>query len=230
MDSRLTLVGAVLFVAGTLLLALLLGRILRRISFRGEKANRIPPKSPRFWQVLIAIILIVIAQGFFWLSSQLEYFRPLPADGHFAQLRVEHTGDPVQSLDVQYVPLAPESTGLPNRFFLSGDSWRFFGEVIDFKFARKYLHLPERAYKTVRFEGRFLGRLPQHASGALLNENLLEGGSSQAFRLFRDSRYLKWFARVDSFSTDYVITEKIDSIAVKLEPDGTVGLEAQRPK
>jgi hypothetical protein len=224
MDTRLTLAGAVLFAAGALLLALLLVRVVRRISYRPDTSKKSPPKGLRLWQILIALILIAFGQGIFWLSSQLEYYRPLVTEGRFAQIGVVRMDDPVKSLQIKYVPLVNDTAGVTNKFYLSGDSWRFNGEIIDFKFARKYLQLPERAYKVVRFESRYMNRPPLHVSGALLNENLLESGPSQAFRLFRDSRYFKWFATVDSFSTDFVTTDSTDHFALKLEADGTVGM------
>jgi hypothetical protein len=225
MDSRLTLAGAVLFAAGALLLALLLVRVIRRISYRSDTSKKSPPKGLRLWQIIIALVLIVLGQGIFWLSSQLEYFRPLALDGTFAQIKIVRLSDPIKSLQINYVPLSNDSAGVPNKFYLSGDSWRFNGEIIDFKFARKYLRLPEHSYKVVKFESRFMNRPPQHVSGAMLNENLLESGPSQAFQLFRDCRYFKWFATVDSFATDYVTTDTTDHFALKLEADGTVGME-----
>ncbi len=228
MDSRLTLAGAVLFAAGTLLLALMLGRIIRRITYRPSETRKDPPESPRLFYILPALILIIIGQSFFWLSSQLEYFRPVSSDGNLGQVKVERQSDPIRSLEITYVPLLDKSASLPNRFYMSGDSWRLSGELIDFKFGRKFFKFPERAYKTVRFESRFSGQLPASVRGVLLNENLLEGGPSQAFRLFRDSRYFKWFASVDSFSTGYLVSEKADSFTVKLEPNGMVGLEREK--
>jgi hypothetical protein len=225
MDSRLTLAGAVLFAAGALLLAIMLVRIIRSITYRPTDARKAPPKSPHLFYILPALLLIVVGQGFFWLSSQLEYFRPVSPDGSLGQVGVERLSDPIRSLAVIYVPLINNSTSLPNRFYLSGDSWRLNGELVDFKFGRKLFNLPERAYKTVRFESRFSGQLPENVSGVLLNENLLEGGPSQAFRLFRDSRYFKWFASVDSFSTDFITTERADRFTIKLEPNGSAVLE-----
>jgi hypothetical protein len=225
MDSRLTLAGAVLFAAGALLLALMLGRIIRRITYRPSDTRKAPPASPHLFYILPALFLIVAGQGFFWLSSQLEYFRPVSSDGNLGQVKVERQSDPIRSLEITFVPLLNGSASLPNRFYMSGDSWRLSGELISFKFGRKFFKFPECAYKAVRFESRFSGQLPANVPGVLLNENLLEGGPSQAFRLFRDSRYFKWFASVDSFSTSYLVAEKNDSFTIKLETNGSAALE-----
>jgi hypothetical protein len=225
MGSRLTISGAVLFVAGILLLAYSLNRVVQRIRYRdtGDPLKR-PPKSPSPSLIILALMIIACAQVFFWLSSQIQDFRPLNS-GRLGQLEVERQGDPIKSLKMLYIPTSLDSVGEPNLFYLSGDSWRFSGEIIDFKFARKFFGLPERAYKTTVFDGRFLERLPPNISAALLHENTLEGGSSAAFRLFRDSKYFKWFATVDSFATDYVTTPHRDSYILKIAPDRTVDLQ-----
>ena len=225
MGTRLTILGGVVFVIGILFLILSLRRIIKRIGYRdtGEPMH-LPPKSPRISFIVLALVLIILSQAFFWLSSQITYYRPIGNSAEIGKLEVIHLGDPVKSLKMTYHPLWGDSIALPNQFYLSGDSWKFSGEIIIFKFGNKYLGLPARAYKINQFDGRFIERLPPNASGALLDCNVLEGGGSTAFRLFRDSRYFKWFAEVDSFSTDYVTTVKADSFTIRLETDRTVGL------
>jgi hypothetical protein len=226
MNSRLTLIGAALFAVGILLLVFSLNRVVKRIRYRdtGDKFRR-PPKSPSLIVVILALVFIVFGDGFFWLSSQIDSFRPIGADGIIGRVQVERLDDPVKSLGVTYIPSEGNVESVPNLFYLSGDSWRFKGEIIDFKIANKYLNLPARVYKTTAFNGRFLERLPPNASGALLDENILEGGSSAAYRLFRDSRYFKWFAGVDSFAIDYITTAKRDSFIIRLEADGSLALD-----
>jgi hypothetical protein len=225
MGTRLTILGAVIFAIGILFLVLSLRRIIKRIGYRdtGEPMH-LPPKSPRLAFIILALVLIVLSQAFFWLSSQITYYRPVGDSSQIAKLQVERLGDPVKSLRLTYIPLWSDSIALPNQFFMSGDSWKFSGEIINFKFGNKYLDLPARAYKLKQFDSRFIERLPPNASGALLDNNVLEGGGSAAFRLFRDSRYFKWFAEVDSFAIDYVTTTAVDSFTIRLEPDRTVGL------
>jgi hypothetical protein len=225
MGTRLTLLGAVIFAIGILFLALSLRRIIKRIGYRDTgEPGRMPPKNPRVSFIILALILIVISQAFFWLSSQITYYRPIGNASQIGKLEIERLNDPVKSLRLTYMPLWSDSTALPNQFYLSGDSWKFSGEIIKFKFGNKYLDLPLRAYKIKQFDSRFIERLPPNASGALLDNNILEGGGSTAFRFFRDTRYFKWFAEVDSFATDYVTTAKVDSFTIKLEADRTVGL------
>jgi hypothetical protein len=225
MGTRLTIIGAIIFAIGILYLVLSLRRIIKRIGYRdtGEPMH-LPPKNPRVSFIVFALVLIILSQAFFWLSSQITYFRPIGDSAQIGKLEVERLNDPVKSLRMTYLPLWSDSTALPNQFYLSGDSWKFSGEIIKFKIGNKYLDLPARAYKIKQFDSRFIERLPPNASGALLDCNVLEGGGSTAFRLFRDSRYFKWFADVDSFSIDYVTTAKIDSFTIKLESDRTVGL------
>jgi len=225
MGARLTLLGGIIFAVGILMLGYSLNRIIKRIRYRdtGDPMHR-PPKNPRISLILLALVFIVVSQGFFWLSSQITYFRPIGANTQIGKIEIERLNDPVKSLRLTYRPLINDSTALPNQFYLSGDSWKFSGEIIKFKFGIKYLDLPLRAYKIKQFDSRFIGRLPPNASGALLDYNILEGGASTAFRLFRDSRYFKWFAEVDSFATDYVTTAGVDSFTIKIEPDRTVGL------
>ncbi len=225
MGFRLTLLGTVIFAIGILFLTLSLRRIIKRIRYRdtGDPMHR-PPKNPRVSFIILALVLIVLSQAFFWLSSQITYYRPIGATSQIGKLQIQRQNDPVRSLHMTYMPLFGDSTALPNQFYLSGDSWKFSGEIIRFKIGNKYLDLPARAYKIKQFDSRFIERLPPNASGALLDYYVLEGGGSAAFRLFRDSRYFKWFAEVDSFATDYVTTAKIDSFTIKIEPDRTVGL------
>ena len=226
MGSRLTLLGVVIFAIGILFLAFSLRRIINRIRYRdtGDPLHP-PPKNPSILFILLALIVIVVAQGFFWLSSQITYFRPIGPNAAIGKLQIERLSDPVKSLRLVYLPLVNDSTGLPNQFFLSGDSWKFSGEILKFKFANEYLLLPLRAYKITQFDSRFIERLPPNATGTLLDRNDLEGGASTAFRIFRDSKYCKWFAEVDSFATDYVTTEKVDTYYIKILEDRTVGLE-----
>lgn len=227
MNSRLILIGAVIFAAGILLLALLLNRVIKRIRFRdtGDLRRR-PPKSPGVFPVILGLLLVVLGQGFIWLSAQIGTYRPVGGDGIIGRLRVERLSDPVKSLEVTYIPVGGDASGVPNLFYLSGDSWKLEGEIIDFKFAGEYLGLPARACKTTAFNSRYIERLPPNASGALLNRNDIEGGGSAAFRLFRDRRYFDWFAHVDSFGIDYVTTSRCDSFAVRLAPDGSLNLES----
>jgi hypothetical protein len=227
MNSRLMLLGAVIFAVGILLLALLLNRVVKRIRYRGSSdPRRQPPPSPGVFSIVSALILVVLGQGLIWLSSQIGTYRPIGSDGLIGKLRVERLTDPVKSLEVTFTPVGGESGGVPNLFYLSGDSWKFQGEIINFKFANEYLGLPIRACKTTEFHSRFIERLPPKASGALLNRNKIEGGGSAAYRLFRDKRYFDWFAHVDSFAIDYVTTSRCDSFAVKLAPDGSLNLES----
>jgi hypothetical protein len=217
--------GVGLFIVGILLLAILLNRVVRRIRYRySGRLGDHPPEGANVLLIIIAIVLIVLAQCFFWLSSQIQYFRPVGRNGTIGTVAVQRTDDPIRSLRVSYIPGAGDSAGMENQFYLSGDSWRFSGEIINFKFADRFLKLPSKCYKTTEFNSRFLERLPPNTTGALLHEQILEGGSSGAFSLFRDRRFFRWFATVDSFSTDFVTTEKIDVYAIKLLPDRTVEL------
>lgn len=226
MGSRLTLIGVVLFGAGILMLALMLRRIYKRIRFRdtGDKLKR-PPKSPSYTLIFFSLVIIAIAQCFLWLGSQLQYYRTLESAGYLGQVLVEREHDAVKSLKVSYTPATGDSSDVPNQFYLSGDSWRLSGTIINFKFANKYWGLPTRAYKTVLFDSRYLERAPRDVANALLHENVLEGGPGAVFGLFRDSRYFKWFATVDSFAIDYVTTPARDLYALKLAPDKTVDLQ-----
>lgn len=227
MNSRLILIGAAIFAVGVLILALLLNRVVKRIRYRGSSdPRRQPPPSPGAFSVVMALILVILGQCLIWLSSQIGSYRPVGNDGIIGKVRVARIADPVKSLEVTFTPVGGEAMGVPNLFYLSGDSWKFQGEIINFKFATEYLGLPAQAIKTTEFHSRYIERLPPNASGALLNRNEIEGGGSAAFRLFRDKRYFDWFARVDSFGTDFVTTSRCDSFAVKLTPDGSLNLES----
>ncbi len=126
MGSRLTQLGVILFVVGILLLAFLLNRVVKRLRYRdtGKLTDR-PPKRAKLSLVIVALVLIVIAQGFFWLSAQVQYFRPLLSDGSIGMVEVQRLEDPVKSLRIKYLPAG--SPLLANEFVLSGDSWRFSG-------------------------------------------------------------------------------------------------------
>ena len=225
MDSRLTLVGAALLASGILLLAYMLFRIGRRIAYRGAtKPLRPPPKSPGLLILLPALILIIAAQGFFWLSSQLEYFRPMRDDGFVGWVRVDRQPNSVKSLWITYTPLFGDSMGIANSIYLSGDSWRLSGEILNFKFANEYLNLPSRACKVTRFSSRYMKRTPSDVAGAMFGERGLGGGPSAAASIFRGSLLWRWFATADSFGTDYCTTEKTDEFAIRLRPDRSVVL------
>ncbi len=225
MGSHLTLYGIILFVAGILLLAYMLNRVIKRIRYVDNPPPYTkPPRSASLILIIVALLAIVGAQGFFWLSSQLKYYRPLKTAGPIAEITVYNMNDPVRSLRIHYKPATPDTSVIENVFFLSGDSWRFDGEIINFKFANGIFGLPARCYKTTSFDSRFLKRIPPNTTGALLHHNELEGGGSMAYELFRDSKYFRWFASIDTFATDYVTTEKADTLFATLEKDGTVGL------
>jgi len=227
MGSQLSLLGAVLLAAGILLLAILLDQVVKRIRYRGSSNRReTPPANPTVLVVVLAISLIMLSQGMFWLSSQIRYFRPLRHDGILGRIVIERQDNPVKALKMMYTPMAGDSTGMTNLFYLSGDSWRFSGEMIGFNFASKFLGLPSKAYKTVKFNGRFRGRIPPGTSEAILKENPLEGGSSAAFTVFRDRPWLNWFASVDSFEVPYMYVERNDSFNIKISPEGIVSLRS----
>jgi len=226
MGSYLTKLGIGLLVLGLLLLALMLRMVFRRIRFHDNpEPYSSAPAGANALLIIMAIIFIVAAQCFFWLSTQLKYFRPLGADNIIGNILITHSDDPARSLKIHYASGASDSGVLANVFYLSGDSWRISGEIIKFKFANRLLRLPRRAAKAVEFNGRYLGRIPPNSSGALLNRYEIEGGNSAAFELFRDNRYLKWFADVDTFATDFITGEKLEKYLIKLEKDGSVGLE-----
>ncbi len=222
MDTRLTVIGVSLFLLGILILALLLNRVFKRLRFQdtGDPKNK-PPRRASILFMLLALISIVLAQSCFWLSSQLKYFRPFGQDRSIGILAIEWMNDPIKSLRVNYTPAYGDSAGVENSFYLSGDSWRFSGEILRFKFAGEYLLLPEECYKTVEFEGRFLGRLPPNTSGELFNEEILEGGKTNAFTFFRDTKYFKWFAEVDSFASDFINANDTSSYRLNIQNDGT---------
>jgi len=218
--------GIVLFVLGIALLIFLLIRVVKRFRFREKGESKIgPPGGANIYLIIVIIIIIAIGQSFLWLSSQLKFFRPLGEDGRFATLYVTRTGDPIKSLEMLYVPAVGDSSAMENLFYLSGDSWRLRGELLKFKFLVEYLGLADSCYKTVEFNGEFQGRLPRDARGALLNSELIEGGESDIFRFFRDTSLFKWFAEVDSFSTDFQRIDDSVAYYLNLTPDGTVKLQ-----
>ena len=77
--------------------------------------------------------------------------------------------------------------------------------------------MPERCYKTVLFDARFLARRAPSSTGTLFHSRELEGGGSKAFEIFRDSKYFKWFAEVDSFSSDFVTTDRTGKLILPPE-------------
>jgi hypothetical protein len=227
MGSQLTLLGAVLLGAGILLLAILLDQVVKRIRYRGSSNRREkPPASASIVMVIVALSMIILSQGMFWLSSQIRYFRPIRDDGILGRVVIERQDNPVKALKMTYTPMVGDSMGIVNSFYLSGDSWRFSGEMIGFNVASKFLGLPSKAYKTVKFNGRFRGRIPPGTSEAILKENPLEGGSSAAFTVFRDRPWLNWFASVDSFEVPYRYAERNDSFNIKISPEGIVTLRS----
>ncbi len=226
MESRLALYGIGLFVLGILLLAYQLRKVVKRIRYRdsGEPMAKVPGGA-RVILIILAVLSIVLSQGFFWLSSQLKYFRPLSNEGTIGRLAVNRTGDPIKSLEMRYVPASGHNVSVENMFYLSGDSWRFSGEILRFKFARNQFSLPEKAFKTTEFNGRFIARRSPSSTGALLHTEELEGGQSAVFEFFRDTRLFKWFADVDSFATDWVTVEDSESYELAVGKDGGVIVE-----
>ncbi len=229
MDSRLTVFGVAFFAVGILLLAYLLRRVFKRIRYEdpGDFRSK-PPGGMNIFFVLLALMCIVLAQGFFWMSSQLKYFRVLNEYGDLGRLRAARTGDPVKSLEIRYVPASYDSVNVENLFHLSGDSWRFSGEILKFKFAREYLRLPERCYKTVEFKGNYLGRRAPSSTGTLFHTKELEGGRSMAFEVFRDSKFFGWFAEADSFSSEFVTTDDMGDYDLNIQPDGEIKIRYTR--
>lgn len=226
MESRLALYGISLFLLGILLLAYLLRRVIKRIRYRdsGEPRSK-APGGASIILIIFALLSIVFSQGFFWLSSQLKYYRPLNSQGDIGRLTVKRTDDQVKSLEIRYVPASGYSVSVENMFYLSGDSWRFSGEILRFKFARNQFNLPESAYKTTEFNGRFIARRSPSSTGALLHTERLEGGQSAVFEFFRDTRLFKWFADVDSFATDWVTVEDSESYELIVDKDGSVRID-----
>jgi hypothetical protein len=226
MESRLALYGIGLFVLGILLLAYQLRKVVKRIRYRdsGEPTAKVPGGA-RVILIILALLFIVLSQGFFWLSSQLKYFRPLSNEGTIGKLAVNRTGDPIKSLEMRYVPASGHNVSVENLFYLSGDSWRFSGEILRFKFARNQFSLPEKAFKTTEFNGRFIARRAPSSTGALLHNEELEGGQSAAFEFFRDTRLFKWFAEVDSFAIDWVTVEDSESYELSINSEGLVDIE-----
>jgi len=221
--GRLSLIGAGLFAVGIMILAFSLFRIFRRIRYRDSgDLLRPPPPGPSILTVIFALILIAAGQACFWLTSQLQFFRPVRDDGIIAYIWIERQADPIKSLKVSFTPMVGDSMGIANFFFLSGDSWRFRGEVLNFKFANDLLKLPSMAYKVTEFNGRFVDRPPPKVADALLNENVLEGGRSATFGAFRDSPLLNWFARAAKFEIDFERAREADTCAIRLRPNGTV--------
>jgi len=225
MGGKLFIFGIVLFVLGLILLGFQLNSVFKRIRFRdtGDPKSK-PPRGVNIYFVIAAVVLIVIAQTFFWLSTELKFFRPFGEEGKFASLFVTRTGDPVKSLEMLYIPVIGDSSGVENLFYLSGDSWRLRGEILKFKFLADFLGLPDSCYKTVEFNSKFQGRLPSGTRGALLHTEIIEGGESGAFPFFRDTRLFKWFAEADSFSTDYERIDNSVGFYMYIKPDGTVEL------
>ena len=225
MGERLFTYGIVLFVLGIALLAYQLIRVFKRIRYRDTGDPQVkPPGGVTVYLFILVVVFIVIAQSFFWLSSQLKFFRPFGEDGRFASLYVTRTGDPIKSLEMLYIPAVGDSSAMENLFYLSGDSWRLRGEILKFKFLADFLGLPDSCFKTVEFNGEFVGRLPRDAKGALLHTEIIEGGQSGAFRFFRDTKLFKWFAEADSFYTDYSRIDNSVGFYLHIKPDGTVEL------
>lgn len=223
MESRLAIFGIVLFAVGILLLAYLLRRVFKRIRYQDTGDPRLkPPRGVNVLLVILALICIVLSQGFFWISSQLKPFRPLDEQGDLGRLTVRQTTDPIRSLEVHYVPASKDSVNVESMFYLSGDSWRVSGEIIRFKLGRGILDLPAGCYKAVEFDGRFLSQRSPSSTGELLHSWESEGGRSRLFELIRDTRYLKWFAEVDSFASEFVTMEGTWNYDLNLVPGGFV--------
>lgn len=223
MESRLTVIGIALFAVGILLLAYMLKRVFKRIGYKetGDRKSKVPGSS-RVLLIVLSLIFILLAQGAFWLSSQIKPFRPLNDRGEIGRVSAQITDDPLKSLQLSYVPASGSATSVENRFFLSGDSWRLSGEILHFKFGRELLKLPERCYKTTVFNGDFVASRPPSATGALFHTNEIEGGESRAFDFFRDTRLFKWFAEVDSFAGDWVTVEEQGTYELNIAPDGNI--------
>jgi hypothetical protein len=140
MDFRLNIFGLVFFAAGLVLLFVSIWWIYKRIRFKASDDPR--QKQPRkvgLALILPMIIFILLGQGFFWLSSQLKFYRPAARDYGIGTIEINRLNDPVKSLEVAYTPVYGDSSAVPSRFYLSGDSWRFKGEIINFKFAHGLL-------------------------------------------------------------------------------------------
>lgn len=225
MGGKLFLYGIVLFILGLILLGFQLTSVFKRIRYRdtGDPQSK-PPRGINVYLIVLAVLFIIIAQAFFWLSSEIKFFRPFGEDGLFAYLYITRTGDPVKSLEMRYTPAIGDSSGLENLFYLSGDSWRLKGEMLKFKFLADFLGLPDSCYKTVEFNGEFKGRLPPDTRGALLNTEIIEGGASGASRFFRDTKLFKWFANADSFYTDFERVDNTVGFYMYIVEDGAVEL------
>jgi hypothetical protein len=225
MGGKLFVYGIAFLVLGIILLIFQLNRIFKRIRYRdtGDPKAK-PPRGINVYLILIAVFLIILAQAFFWLPSGIKFFRPLGEEGLFGYLYINRTGDPIKSLEMRFTPMIDDSSGVENLFFLSGDSWRMRGEILNFKFLHNWLDLPDRCYKLVEFNGEFQGRLPPDTRGAMLHKEVIEGGESGAFRAFHDNGFFKWFAEADSFSTDWQRVDNSVGLYMYLKPDGSVEL------
>ncbi len=225
MGGKLFIYGIVLFILGLILLGFQLAAVFKRIRYRdtGDPQAK-PPRGLNIYFIVLVVLFIVIAQSFFWLSSEIKFFRPFGEGGLFGYLFIARTGDSIKSLEMRYTPAIGDSTGLENLFYLSGDSWRVKGEILKFKFLAGLLGLPDSCYKTVKFNGEFTGRLPPDTRGAMLNTEIIEGGESGAFRFFHDNGLFKWFAEADSFSTQYDRIDNSTGFYMYLTPDGKVEL------
>ena len=225
MGEKLFVYGVVLFVLGILLLIYQLNKAIRRIRYRDTgDPQSVPPGGPKAYIIVFAVLVIIIAQMFFWLSPEIKHFRPFNEGGLFAYLYIARTGDPVKSLEMRYSPMTPDSTGTENRFYLSGDSWRISGEVLKFKFLNGFLGLPDSCYKVAEFSSMFVGRLPPDTRGPILHRELIDGGATDAYKYFRDTRLFKWFAEADSFASDYNRVDNTVGFYMYIESDGSVAL------
>jgi hypothetical protein len=74
----------------------------------------------------------------------------------------------------------------------------------------------------VEFEGRFIWRLPAKTKGAMLNRNEIEGGTTKIFKIFRDQKFLNWFAEVDSFATEFITVHEKEDYDLTLGGDGVL--------
>ena len=219
----MNIIGLAFFAAGLILLILAVRQIYKFIRFKKTSDSRKkPPKRVSPALIIVMVLLILIGEGFSWLSSQLKYYRPVASDYSIGTIEVERLDDPVKSMDVIYTPVFEDSSAVASRFYLSGDSWRFKGEILNFKFANSLLGLPEKSYKTTEFEGRFIWRLPAKTKGAMLNRNEIEGGPTTLYKILRDQKFLGWFAEVDSFSTEFITAHSKDYYNLSLGGDGVI--------